>query len=114
MSETIKIGEQEFEVLTLDRISEITHAKLAGGLMEATPAPRWENAIVIDGVIYTRQMQTLNQIQPLRLVPKEPVTFEATFARESTGYWSPIYGLDDGIAYKSNEQKKFRCVEVEG
>ncbi len=51
-------------------------------------------------------------IQPLRLVPKEPVTFEATFARESTGYWYPLHHLDDGIAYGGKVQRRFRCVEI--
>ena len=31
MNETIKIDGKDYEVLTLDRIGEITHAKLAGG-----------------------------------------------------------------------------------
>lgn len=31
MNETITIDGNDYEVLTLDRIGEITHAKLAGG-----------------------------------------------------------------------------------
>jgi hypothetical protein len=108
---TIEHDGQTYKVLTLDRISEITHAKLAGGLMEATPAPRWEHAIVIDGAIYTRQMQELNQIQPLRLVPREPVTFEADFALSGSS-WYPLHHLSDGLAHQNSTTKRFRCVEI--
>jgi hypothetical protein len=67
--------------------------------------------LVADSWVYFRSMKLLG-IQPLRLVPKEPVTFEATFARESTGYWYPLHHLDDGIAYGGKVQRKFRCVEI--
>jgi hypothetical protein len=104
-----------YEVLTLDRISEITHAKYDGRFLHAA----------YDGLVHVQfnedrtQFMTpfddrelhLNNIQPLRLVPKEPVTFEATFALVN-GFWTRVTCLDDGIAYQGYEQKRFRCVEI--
>jgi hypothetical protein len=111
---TIEIDGKTYEVLTLDRISEITHAKLAGEIFGAThlgaiyPKP---DCIMVDGDVYTAKMQSHNNIQPLRLVPREPVTFEATFALVN-GFWTRITCLDDGIAYQHKEKKNFRCVEI--
>jgi hypothetical protein len=107
-----------YEVLTLERISEITHARLAGG--KVTKA-RPEGGIVlltspIDPVFaeneYHRNELEPFGIQPLRLVPKEPVTFEATFAKCHGARWRPVYDLDEGIALQGCEQRKFRCVEI--
>ena len=114
MNETITIDGKEFEVLTRDRIGEITHARLAGG-----------KVVVIDKVLdgkygyihwaestgaYVKDLEDLG-IQPLKLIELVPVEFVATFALVG-GFWTRVTCLDDGIAYKGNEQKKFRCVEV--
>ena len=107
---TIKHDGKTYEVLDVtntESIKLITHAKLAGGLMEATPAPRWENVIVIDGELYTRQMQELNQIQPLRLVPNEPVTFEGVVESVATRHRGYIV-----VPNKECIGKRFRCVEI--
>lgn len=110
---------QTYEVLPLDRISEITHAKLAGGkVVEAQKAsPGYFKVRASDEsdphhFCYKTQELADNGIQPLRLVPKELVTFEATFARESTGYWYPLHHLDDGITYEGKVKRRFRCVEI--
>ncbi len=113
---TIEHEGKTYEVLTLDRISEITHAKLAGGKVRQCVLRGHDNKFVewqhpSNCGAYINDFEDLG-IQPLRLVPKEPVTFEATFARESTGYWYPCHHLDDGIAYKGKVQRKFRCVEI--
>jgi len=104
---TIEHEGQTYDVLTLDRISEITHAKLAGEIFDATylglyPKP---DCILVDGDVYTAKMQSHNNIQPLRLVPKEPVTFEARATRTLQGdvcIWLP----------HEVEGKRFRCVEI--
>jgi hypothetical protein len=108
---------QTYEVLTLDRISEITHAKLAGG--KVVTASEIDCGIVTlaspTSYISTRfgedELEHFG-IQPLRLVPKEPVTFEATFAKCHGARWRPVYDLDEGIALQGCEQRKFRCVEI--
>jgi hypothetical protein len=108
---------QTYEVLTLDRISEITHAKLAGG--KVVTASEIDCGIVTlaspTSYISTRfgedELEHFG-IQPLRLVPKEPVTFEATFAKCHGARWRPVYDLDEGIALQGCEQKRFRCVEI--
>jgi hypothetical protein len=108
-----------YEVLTLDRISLITHARLAGGkVVEAGKAsPGYFKVRASDEsdphhFCYKTQELADNNIQPLRLVPKEPVTFEATFAKCHGARWRPVYDLDEGIALQGCEQKRFRCVEI--
>jgi hypothetical protein len=120
----IELEGKTYEVLAIDRISKITHAKYAG--MGDDNAPHqakyqafggsWGIMVKEDDVqeahFYPLSVVKKHNIQPMRLVPKEPVTFEATFARESTGYWYPLHHLDDGIAYEGKVQRKFRCVEI--
>ena len=110
---------QTYEVLSLDRISEITHAKLAGGkVVDAQKAsPGYFKVRASDEsdphhFCYKTQELADNNIQPLRIVPKVPVTFEATCVKIGAGYWYPLHSLDDGIAYQGYEQRKFRCVEI--
>jgi hypothetical protein len=72
-----------YEVLTLDRISEITHAKLAGGKVVDAQTDSCGASIAVGTPVGCReemwfQIDELADfgIQPLRLVPVEPVTFE--------------------------------------
>jgi hypothetical protein len=109
-----------YEVLTIDRISEITHARLAGGAIWLAkgikPAtieayatlrrPGSDGGKVLDASDFTEW-----GIQPLRLVPKEPVTFEATFALSGSS-WYPLHHLSDGLAHQNSTTKRFRCVEI--
>ena len=111
----IELEGKTYEVLdaaNLESIKLITHAKLAGGkVVEVEECPvRGELCCLYSKGIWLRNWQDLG-IQPLRLVPKEPVTFEATFALVS-GFWTRVTCLDDGIAYQGYEQKPFRCVEI--
>ncbi len=116
---TITHEGKTYEVLSLDRIDEITHAKLAGGKVVSCELRNGDAIrdliwLFHDGGqygVYVGFLQDLG-IQPLRLVPKEPMTFEATFAKDQSGYWHPMYGLDCGFAYQGKEQRKFRCVEI--
>ena len=112
---TIEHEGKTYEVLSLDRISEITHAKLAGGNVRQCVLRGQFNKFIewkhpSNGGAYINDFQDLC-IQPLRLVTKEPVTFEATFALVD-GFWTRITCLDDGIAYQHKEKKNFRCVEI--
>lgn len=99
-----------YEVLTLDRIGEITHAKLAGG--KVVTASEIDCGIVTlaspTSYISTRfgedELEHFG-IQPLRLVPKVPVTFEGRSVRTLQGdvcIWLP----------HEVEGKRFRCVEI--
>jgi hypothetical protein len=101
-----------YEVLTLDRISEITHARLAGGKVVTAEtngtdvwlwSPTMEHA---DATCFDLTELEPYGIQPLRLVPNEPVTFEGiAFASQSCG---------DFIICVPKEAvgKQFRCVEI--
>jgi hypothetical protein len=104
-----------YEVLTLDRISEITHAKLAGGAIWLAkgikPAtieayatlrrPGSDGGKVLNASEFTEW-----GIQPLRLVPNEPVAFEAV------AYMSGGAGLIE--VGSMHVGKRFRCVEIVG
>ena len=109
---TIKDGENEYEVLTIDRISEITHAKLAGGKVRKCVLRGQFNKFIewqhpSNGGAYINDFEDLG-IQPLRLVPKEPVTFEGVVVKEDLGV------RDDWVIYAPEEYvgKRFRCVEI--
>ena len=103
---------QTYEVLTIDRISEITHAKMGGGDIVESDYNEVASVIYIpmQGGDYRlsfgeKSIRFLG-IQPLRLVPKEPVTFEGiAFASQSCG---------DFIICVPKEAvgKQFRCVEI--
>jgi len=109
---------QTYEVLTLDRISEITHAKLAGGKVVSA-------VFISDGYLRIESPSELVLasheyyyaeihgwgIQPLRLVPREPVSFEANFALSGSD-WYPLHHLSDGLAHQNSTTKRFRCVEI--
>jgi hypothetical protein len=106
-----------YEVLTLDRISEITHAKLAGGKVVHGAWSHLKSVRIFmvgnSGEYHVWNPEELADfgIQPLRLVPKEPVTFEGDFALVN-GFWTRVACLDEGIALQGCEQKRFRCVEI--
>jgi len=109
-----------YEVLTIDGISEITHAKLAGGkVVEAMMVEDGEpfcriaspsDLVLDDRDLFLEELADFG-IQPLRLVPKEPVTFEATFALSGSS-WYPLHHLSDGLAHQNSTTKRFRCVEI--
>ena len=103
---TIEHEGQTYDVLTLDRISEITHAKLAGGkVVEAFIGWKGTSAYIAEPVMLSIQGWEPLGIQPLRLVPREPVTFEARATRTLQGdvcIWLP----------HEVEGKRFRCVEI--
>ena len=113
----IEHDEQTYEVLSLDRISEITHAKLAGGKVVTAEtngtdvwlwSPTMEHA---DATCFDLTELEPYGIQPLRLVQREPVTFEATFALSGSS-WYPLHHLSDGLAHQNSTTKRFRCVEI--
>jgi len=92
-----------YEVLTLGRISEITHAKLAGGKVVKPEFSELVKEYYIDmsGEVWQEDWVSLG-IQPLRLVQKEPVTFEACVDRRG---WIPA-------PKEAEPGKRFRCVEI--
>lgn len=109
---TITHDGKEYEVLPLDRISEITHAKLAGGkVVVATYVLRSICSLYVRSPIHgvTDTLYDGNEladfgIQPLKLLPKVPVEFVAT-AEPGTSFsyiQAPFHCAG----------KTFRCVEV--
>ena len=110
MNETITIDGKEFEVLTRDRIGEITHARLAGG-----------KVVVIDKVLdgkygyihwaestgaYVKDLEDLG-IQPLKLIERKPVAFVGTVGHGDN--------MTCGIICVPKEAKfgmKFKCVQT--
>jgi hypothetical protein len=113
---TIEHEGQTYEVLTLDRISEITHAKLAGGKVVGASTGneivRIPDSANIGYHYYSKEELEDLGIIPLRLVPKEPVTFEATFVKGMLGEWLIINNLDEALAHQGYVSKRFRCVEI--
>jgi hypothetical protein len=107
----IKHKGKTYEVLTLDRISEITHAKLAEGKVMKPEFSELVKEYYIDmsGEVWQADWEPLG-IQPLRLVPKEPVTFEA---------WTAIVNFhgNDVVAIICPKDvhidTKFQCVAVD-
>ena len=80
MTETITIDGKEYEVLTLDKISEITHAKLANMDVPLTASfsdkqpvgfVTWEYSDCRCGTAWVDYLDSLG-IQPLKLVEREP------------------------------------------
>jgi hypothetical protein len=117
---------QTYEVLTLDRISEITHAKLAGGAVTTAKASLCGAGITVSSIgtdltttLLDREIEDF-AVQPLRLVPVKPVTFEGVTHGYQT---SDRDGFDLRITVSDNEierlsqlgatlGKRFRCVEI--
>ena len=104
-------------MLTLDKISEITHAKLAGGKVVDA---KWEGDALRIGIPYSSSQYHVycleeledNNIQPLKLIERGPVEFTVEMGSRGDGFWFPIYCLDDAIAYQHAQKMKFRCVQV--
>jgi hypothetical protein len=108
---TITHDGKTYEVLTIDRISEITHARLAGGkVKEVSLRGSQQRWVIWDwvkgyGGVYIEDFEDLG-IQPLRLVPKEPVTFEGMV---KSGLGGARYLIVPG---SEPVGKRFRCVEI--
>ncbi len=109
---TIEHEGKTYEVLSLDRISEITHAKtLSGAILSArsidgfhyvyTDCENWEAVTT-----FCDEEFEIFGIQPLRLVPKEPVTFEA-YAVRPIGAGQVLI-----VCPFEADLKRFRCVEI--
>jgi hypothetical protein len=106
-----------YEVLAIDRIKLITHARLAGGKVVGTKiiddtAIRCESPFGKHLAHTDFLFEELEHfgIQPLRLVPNEPVTFEA---------WTAIVNFhgNDVVAIICPKDvhidMKFQCVAVD-
>lgn len=96
-----------------ESIKLITHAKLAGGKVVGCELRNGDAIgdliwLFHDGGQYGVYVGFLkdNNIQPLRLVPNDPVTFEATFYRSNSTAW--VHG-NGGAQYKTI---RVRCVEI--
>jgi len=107
-----------YEVLPLDRISEITHAKLAGGRVVGTKQID-DTAIRCEGPFGKHLAHTdflfeelePYGVQPLRLVPNEPVTFEGVVSVNGCCHTAMIE-IPIELQTKIKEGKRFRCVEI--
>lgn len=110
MSETITIDGKDYEVLTLDRIGEITHAKLAGGkVVDAKNTGFIEiQTAHAEMILDSYEMADLG-IQPLKLIERKPVEFVgevviANFHGSDLMVVIPRSGVELGM--------KFRCVQI--
>jgi hypothetical protein len=114
---TITIDGQEYEVLG-DDLSAITHARLVSGKVVKSSAGFYRSELFItvphddndETEIYPRHLEDFG-ITPLRLIPREPVSFELSFYFQN-GRWHEIAGLDDGFASQGSPIKRFRCTEI--
>jgi hypothetical protein len=108
----IKHEGKTYEVLTLDRISEITHAKLVGGKVVIARCLRGFTHIYtieddVEAVTTFVEPELVDYgIIPLRLVPKEPVTFDRDVL---PGFGGTRY---IGVPADVPVGKRFRCVEI--
>ena len=117
MTETITIDGKDYEVLTLDRIGEITHDRLAGGkVVDAQYQTEFCLGVTVASPEPDTQPTTLAEselesfgIQPLKLIERVPVEFEA---------WTAIVNFhgNDVVAIICPEtvhiDTKFQCVAV--
>lgn len=112
MNETITIDGNDYEVLTHDRICEITHARMGGGdIVES-----WHNELNdVISVPFKNGDYRLSfgeasikflGIQPLKLIERKPVEFVADVM--------PGFGGTKYIAIPDNVPvgMKFRCVQI--
>jgi hypothetical protein len=103
-----------YEVLTLGKHRDMTHALFAGGSLEEAETCNdpgrgfWVYDDDPDGRSYSIEKAKLHNIQPLRLVPREPVTFEASVV-VGTFHGDDVTML---LAPKMPLGKRFRCVEI--
>lgn len=112
---TIEHDGQTYEGLSLDRISEITHAKLAGGkVVDAMMVEDGEpfcriaspsDLVLDDRDLFLEELADFG-IQPLRLVPREPFVFESYAVRE-IGHGQVVIVCPIGA-----DLKRFRCTEI--
>lgn len=114
MNETITIDGKDYEVLPLDRIGEITHARLAGGkVVDARNTGFIEiETAHSDMALAPEELEPFG-IQPLKMFERVPVEFEARFYFRD-GFWEPTYLIDvvelSGIP--ESEVMKFKCVQI--
>jgi len=116
---TIEHEGQNYEVLTLGKQDGMTHVLFAGGELKIGETCAglsygfyaYDDESKTNGTCYLLKEAKLHNIQPLRLVLREPVTFEATFALSGSS-WYPLHHLSDGLAHQNSTTKRFRCVEI--
>ena len=121
MTETITIDGKDYEVLTLDRIGEITHAKVSSGAVLGA-APELDEDPQNDVVYLSYEDGTSDQmwasslevlgIQPLKLVERVPVSFKGE-VQSLTG----VPGYLDGnkwvlCPYEVKPGMKFKCFKI--
>lgn len=108
MNETITIDGIEYEVLTQDRISEITHAKLAGGKVTKVSTADDCHFIRLTPALefFYSELEPFG-IQPLKLLPKKPVEFVEVV--RSGCRLGAVIEVPEGFI-----GKKFHCVEIVG
>ena len=125
MNERITIGDQEYE-LTPGICGDTTHVNhpvhgLAPLSREATTFEALPSATCIgtrltiyapNGGVYC-EVGYINehQIQPLKLIERKPVEFNAEFALIGS-YWYPMHTLDDAQGTDNNKKMRFRCVQI--
>lgn len=106
---TIEHEGKTYEVLTIDRISEANHAVTSVGVVREIQRSEVDGEphclIPMNGFVICQDIWEHIGIIPLRLVPKEPVTFEGV-----------AYLGSDSHAYirlpKDYSGKRFRGVEI--
>ena len=115
MNETITIDGKDYDVLTLDRISEITHAKMGGGDIVESEYNDLNDVIYVPfkngdyRLSFGHESIRFLGIQPLKLIERKPVKFEA---------WTAIVSFhgNDVVAIICPEtvhiDTKFQCVAV--
>ena len=106
----IKHDGKTYEVLTLDQMDEAKYVATASGkvfpVMVSSTAEH-PRLFVSEGFnIFAETWEDLG-IQPLRLVPNEPVTFEGVVESVATRHRGYIV-----VPNKEWIGKRFRCVEI--
>ena len=105
------MSDKQFEPCTL---TEATHVEInkvvyqiVGNICTYNIGLRW----LEEDVWIPIELFPILGIKPLRERKREPIEFEATFAKYD-GKWYPLHSLDDGVSYLHNKKAKFRCVEI--
>ena len=111
------MSEKQFEPCTLEKTTHVEvngKVYLLGGnevgleyYHDECIGLRW----VMEDAFIPKEIFTTFGIKTFKEIKREPIEFEATFAKYD-GNWHPLHSLDDGVSYLHCKKTKFRCVQI--
>jgi hypothetical protein len=92
-------------------LQEATHAESVTGEVYLISKSENRLRIVVEGYSIFNETWKALGIKPMKEKKREPIEFEATFAK-CDGGWHPLYNLDDGLSIQNCKKAKFKCVQI--